>query len=367
MSFLAELSQHLKTDVADIARASVDPAFAQQLTEKQFRREEREEIREADQRKIAEERAAREEAAALQRKSAAQMKVLNGAFEHGRDTGDFNELINVMGSENLIPEVRDFGELLVNSQPGQSLESIIKEQRLKNDTRRLDQQDKSLMLQQKRLDSADERFQQEFLFKQARFAYDQAIELARQQENVVNVQALSDSIQQNESGIWTQEEKDGWTMAMGAADPKQALAIYNRAWTQYNQKMQLLAQQRKSSDAAGTDTPALNVNVSENDLNAAATFIQAQENFDEERFADIPEPERFALTNYVAATANQLARNNKGTTPEQWLPAAYSEALRGIEFTSTLGVDGARFDINKVVRHRDDKVRVYNPVTGQLE
>ncbi len=344
MSFLGELSKRLKTDVGEIARASADPVFAQQLTARNFRREERQEIREADAKKVAEARVREEQQRQLKNRTALQMSLVNKAFDAGRETGDYSGLANILQSDSLMPEIAGFGTALYESNLGRSFDSLLKEQRMANETKRLDNDQTSLLLRTRTIGNDEEQFKQKIALDKARLDYDNSVELARTNQDVTNREALIDSVKASK-GIFSETEKDAVTRAMSGADSKQALRVYENYLARYSQKLSDIRRAQAKAAAAGTAGAKPKTINTKDEIQAKQTIPQV---IGEEEWNELDEDQQ----NAFARSASDIARQSADTAKEPFsyhLGAAIEQVSRqGFQFNEGTFNDTATFDASKL-------------------
>jgi len=113
MSVLGEIATALKTDIADMSRAQYDIGYSRQLTAHKFatKREEAKQRRDI-------------ESQAQKQRATLQLGLINKLYDQGRQTGDFSKGLLAMESENMNPEVKDYGKKLFEFSSGKSLETL---------------------------------------------------------------------------------------------------------------------------------------------------------------------------------------------------------------------------------------------------
>lgn len=356
-SFLAELGETLRTDVADTLRASIDPVFAQQQTEARFRREERQEIREADLREVNRRAQIQEAADALQRKSAVQYKLVEDALENGRETGDFTALFQLSQAPGLLDEVRGHATTAYEARFGRSWGSLVKEQELMNATRRLSAQDTANLLRSEELNSREEIAMYRIAVEQSKQQYDQAQEIARQNRDITNRNALVESIRA-EKGVWSESEKAGIISSMNAADSKTALQIYQRAWDNHWKKRDLLTKATNAANRRTANQLASIAAPSGVEVDQAFNFIESV--LGRNLTTDELEPEEFqAFAIELATVAKREARNkaraNIVTDFGNELPNAMEDVIRGFEGEEDLFNDTASFSLERLMQAREEE------------
>lgn len=364
MSFLGELAIRLKTDVGETARAAADPVFAAALTERNFKREAREEIREADAAKLQEQRDFDEQQRQLQVKSASQMKLINDAISDGQITGNFDRVINIVDGQNTMPEVAQFGESFLNSKPGISAEAARENARISREVSKLENDGKKIAVSERNAATAEGRLAQDKIVQGQKDSLAALTEVIRKNQDLTDVQSLINAVETNASGLWSDAEKANITSTLATQpNPKQALQYFRDQQTIAMQKLQLtetrLKAQRKAEEKERNRTSALPGNPTKVDQQLARTAIIQSELIGEEAFFELETDasgtrgdEQSAVVNAVAQRARELARHARSSDVQSFIGQAIADVAPAITFErggmGGLLNDTAEFDIQKV-------------------
>ena len=215
MSVLSELSQRLKTDLADTARASVDPIFSRSLTEANFRDKELERQRK-DALLIRQQALEDKE---KQQKFDIQKTILFGAHKAALDdtTGDIVSpgWINFMktaSNPNMLPQIQEAGGILMEGVGQRSADA----------NKQIFQQvldlDKAMREKTEHEFSPEKRAENEIIDKKWKSDYSAAQDIASAQN--FNRQVAIDSIR-NTYGVIREDEKDNLISGIAAAGSDQ--------------------------------------------------------------------------------------------------------------------------------------------------
>jgi hypothetical protein len=232
MSVLGAVSKRLKTDLADYARAAVDPAFSQQLTNKQFEDQAFQRNRKAaleDAAKAREQQLAdRADAEQLASQKFAVGKLFDIAMNDPSGKG-WRKYMELNTSGNLRPDVQQLSDLLADGAGATSLEAkkyeyerFLDFQKAENDQIKFEFSEENRAFNE----LVDEKWKED---------YTSAQEMLNAPS--FNREMLINHLRQTK-GIFLDDEKNAIITAMTDADDAQAKTIYNRAFDQANNRYQ---------------------------------------------------------------------------------------------------------------------------------
>ena len=247
MSVLSELSQRLKTDLADTARASIDPIFSRQLTEANFR----------DKAFEKEKRAAIEEAATLREQQLADnelkvrrgihMKLVEDGISAVKEQGNSGPLIRILSAEGLDPAAREWAVRTANAHLPQGYEGIEREAKIKNIKNQMEVRDKRFLLDKQKVDNQVEQALQDDLREDEKFAYNKAVDMMNQQQSVINRDSYLNHIEEN-AFMFSEEELEAARDTFQFGDEATVKEYWNNLWKRVFTRNAEAGKDRRSKD-----------------------------------------------------------------------------------------------------------------------
>lgn len=127
MSVLAKIGRRLKTDLADMSRAAIDPKFSQQLTAHRFNQEDIKANEASWLKRHSVVRQEQMEDQARQEKYKTQLGIVGELFKKAEISGDFSPIVDFSENPKLMPEIADYAKLLGSNVTGKSWEVMKQE------------------------------------------------------------------------------------------------------------------------------------------------------------------------------------------------------------------------------------------------
>ena len=254
MSVLGTLAKRLQTDIADTARAAVDPVFSRQLTQANFQKDRDDRQRRQALEDQAQALAAKEREDTFNIQKTILMKAHDMAIND--PTGDIVSpgWINFMKTatnQNMLPQIQEAGSILMEGVGQRSADANkqIFEQVL--------ELDKAMREKTEHEFSPEKRAQNELIDKKWKKDYSSAQDIAGAQN--FNRQSAIDSIR-NTYGVIREDEKDGLISEIAAAgNDQEAKEIYINslgvANDRYQSKRGVLAFPERFTDPVPWTTP----------------------------------------------------------------------------------------------------------------
>ena len=361
MSVLGTIAKRLQTDIADIARATIDPQFSRELDRRESRTrafQEQEEFR------IRQEERQRDQAAIdqdNQLKLKTQFLLVNQAIEEGISRGNWEPLGNITeNSQNLNPILREYGRDLINARLPQGFEYAKQAADMQLKARNATSAELANVLKAKGLEQRErQHIRNIFLQKQklnwdkAQADYDRAVETG-DVEVVKNFFKTSDML--------TEEERSGWLRAVeGNISADQATNVMNK----FLDQQRVLQQQELKNQARSTRNP---------------NEFQAFKYFNDD-YQQQSKPMRNGLR-LVGEIRNLLSQENQSGATDKALNSKVTElfstsvrALQELEQWKNLGDLGERVagSINRFVTgkrtqaQRNDLMNLINDFEKELD
>ena len=237
MSILGEVSKRLKTDIADLARASVDPVFSRQLTESQFRDKEYERQRSVqleDAKRIREQELADQD---RQNTFDIQKTILMNAHDMAVNdpTGDivspgWMSFMKIGASGKLDPKIQEAWSIMAEGVGGRSLDAN------KEMFQQVIDLDEAMRKKTEHEYSSGKRAENELIDKKWKKDYETGQQLLNGPN--FNRQGIINHLNNTHSIFTRDERNDIISRVTEAESDQEAKKIYNRALNEGNAKYQ---------------------------------------------------------------------------------------------------------------------------------
>ncbi|MCP5005379.1 MAG: hypothetical protein GY941_15800 [Planctomycetes bacterium] len=226
MSALGEISKRLKTDIAETARASIDPVYSRQLTQRNFRKQERIERREdslIDAQRAREQQLVNEE---RQTKHRVESLAMGKAVESGLSSGDWTGVANLIDSGKLSTDspARYLGDLMVSSKLPQGFDYAYKSGKLELEQRKVTAAELANQLKAEDMDDAQKNRAQKLLLEKRKHSFDIGVDARERAEGEGDVSVIQEYF--NNPANLSDDERSVWAPRVkGQISPNQAVNI----------------------------------------------------------------------------------------------------------------------------------------------
>jgi len=323
MTVLGEIALRLKTDLGELARASVDPEFSRLRDKKMFEEQVHDRDRKEDLQDAAKIRQNALADAAEKETNRLQTLVITKAVDQAVETGDSSSLLRLDNKRgNLSEPNQSFLDSSINANFQQGLDGLKFEHKQKVDFQKLTLDEKNAALNLAKYQTGKDEFNATQTLKEKEFRLKQMKQLGVQHKEANNRRAMLNYIRTTPD-IGTEAERSGFEIRLkGAITDKAVSEVWDEIQARYGDRIDNLAKNHRNKIMAKALTPT---DPSGFDLSFAESVLQEKV----PEFEDMNDKFKKKMIEFVADRTNELGRSER-TASNRKVLEAIEAAKQGI-------------------------------------
>ena len=347
MSVLSELSQRLKTDLADTARASIDPIFSRKLDEANFRDKAFQQERKAaleDQARIRQQQLAdRADAEQLASQKFAVGKLFDIAMNDKSGDG-WTKYMELNTGGRLRPDVQQLSDLLADGQGGVSLDARKFDYEQDKDFKAQTFKEQEFALKKREYVTDRDQKNAEIVLKRKKLDLERMAEFRVRTDAVKNRQSMIDFVRDTPD-IQTPRERESFTLRLKKAAPDEIITVWDEIMDRAASRLDNAERAHRARVTARGLMGPITTDASKIELSIAKQALRQHlgSEFDDAFF---DKGERDLMVEALGSKINFYSRNmRKDQTDPAVIDKALSEVLPNYELGSFFGLDDPSFKL----------------------
>ena len=330
MSVLGTIAKRLQTDIADIARATIDPQFSRELDRRESTRQQfdRERAAALEDRETLRQQRLEDEDRLLSNRL--QMAAITETFTRASNTNDWRAWAGLISgmedNQNVNEAIKRYAFDLNNNQGTKSIDRLKLENQWAKDYAQLSLQEKRLALEVSRYESSQQQWVAEQLLKEQEFEFEKMLDLRDQAEKQNNKAALMQWVKETPI-IATQKERTALFNQLREASPDQVIRVWDEATDRYSQRIDNMERAHRSRVQANAIRAAQNVSPTRFDLDFASDVLEEALG---DEWGNIEADSREKMIRFVADQTKNLARQERTASSNKVLQAV-ADARAGLQ------------------------------------
>ena len=332
MSVLGTIAKRLQTDIADIARATIDPQFSRELDRRESTRQQfdRERAAALEDRETLRQQRLEDEDRLLSNRL--QMAAITETFTRASNTNDWGAWAGLISgmedNENVNEAIKRYAFDLNNNQGTKSIDRLKLEHQWQKEKDKMSLEERKLLLQQDRYITEKDQWFAEQALNEEKLRFKQMQDLRDQAEQRNNRSSLIEFVR-NTPDIETPAERQAFLNRLNEASPDQLITVWDEIMARRKQRIDNAERAHRNRVNANALKAARGTSPSGFDIDFAADVLNEKLG---DRWDAMDEESQAKMARFVADQTRYLSRDERTASSNKVLEVV-DKAIAGLEKT----------------------------------